>query len=120
MDNKMNLFEALAALKNNIKEWCQSKLDDKLDKKLGSDHANKVVLTDASGTITTGELKEEIKKYVYIKEEVYTKGECDGKYVRKSGDKMSGNLDMQTHGVILGNCTLKYDSTDECLNFTFN
>lgn len=37
----------------------------------------------------------------------------------RSGDSMTGDLNMQSHNIKLGTCTLKYDSDNECLNFSF-
>ena len=39
--------------------------------------------------------------------------------VSKSGDIMSGNLVMGGNAVVFGDCSVVYDSTNECLNFSF-
>ena len=43
----------------------------------------------------------------------------DAAYVNVSGDTMAGNLTMGANAVAFGSCSVKYDSTNECLNFAF-
>ena len=42
---------------------------------------------------------------------------AESKYVKKAGDTMTGNL--TTTGVVLGSCTVKYNTTDAALEFVF-
>ena len=41
-------------------------------------------------------------------------------YLPLAGGNLTGDLGMGEHGVVLGSCVVKYDTDDECLNFSFN
>ena len=51
----MTIIEALQRLRDDLKTWVANNLRTKLDKNLGADNANKILSTDAEGTITASE-----------------------------------------------------------------
>lgn len=44
----------------------------------------------------------------------------DDKYVKKTGDTMSGSLDMQTNAIVFGDMKVVWNATDHCIEFVAN
>lgn len=44
----------------------------------------------------------------------------DDKYVKKTGDTMSGSLDMQTNAIVFGDMRVVWNATDHCIEFVAN